>query len=315
MSFIKNYFFGSSNVKKDTTNNNDKDKSKQSLSDLNESTKNKTDDDYHTNFSKCKILPTGYIESRMSNLRIDHISLFDGNTLLVDKLYQMFVEDVEKFKLTKFDDKDIFRPDVCNSKGGVELRSKELTSLIRSSGTEIIKQIGKKLLSGDFNLTTISFPIKVMIPYTILQSVSRSKFQFPYYMQQAIGKDSVEKLKLLITASISTFYCSCWFLKPLNPVLGETYEAMFSDGSKIYVEQTSHHPPISSFEIYGPNKSWYYYGNSHFGSSAGLNSLTIYNKGKRGMKFSDGTEFKFDFCRVIIFFNFRNIIQILSGEL
>ena len=300
MSFIKNYFFGSS-VKKDSTSTNDKDKdkSKQSLSDLNESTKNKTDDDYHTNFSKCKILPTGYIESKMSNLRIDHISLFDGNKLLIDKLFQMFEEEVKNFQTSKFEDKDIFRPDVCNAKGGMELKSKELTSLIRSSGTEIIKQIGKKLLSGDFNLTTISFPIKVMIPYTILQSVSRSKFQFPYYMHQAIGKDSVEKLKLLITATFSSFYCSCWFLKPLNPVLGETYEAMFSDGSKIYVEQTSHHPPISSFELYGPNKAWYYYGNSHFGSSAGLNSLTIYNKGKRGMKFSDGTEFKFDFCRVI----------------
>lgn len=37
-------------------------------------------------------------------------------------------------------------------------------------GKEIIKQIGKKILSGSLNLTRISFPIRVMVPKTALET-------------------------------------------------------------------------------------------------------------------------------------------------
>ncbi|MCB0368406.1 MAG: hypothetical protein KDD45_02945 [Bdellovibrionales bacterium] len=39
---------------------------------------------------------------------------------------------------------------------------------IRSIGKEMIKIVGKKIISGDLNLTRISFPIKVMVPRTAL---------------------------------------------------------------------------------------------------------------------------------------------------
>jgi hypothetical protein len=34
----------------------------------------------------------------------------------------------------------------------------------------MIKLIGKKLISGDLNLTRISFPIKAMVPKTALEN-------------------------------------------------------------------------------------------------------------------------------------------------
>lgn len=34
----------------------------------------------------------------------------------------------------------------------------------------MIKLFGKKMLSGDFNLTRISFPIKTMVPKTALEN-------------------------------------------------------------------------------------------------------------------------------------------------
>ena len=73
---------------------------------------------------------------------------------------------MKEFKTSDF--KDAFRPPEANKYGGIEFSNKEITSLIRSAGTDIIKEIGKKIITGDFNLTTISFPIRVMIPYTIL---------------------------------------------------------------------------------------------------------------------------------------------------
>lgn len=81
----------------------------------------------------------------------------------------------------------------------------------------MIKQIGKKLISGEFNLTTISIAIKVMIPLTILQSIARSIFNYPIYFHLAnLNKDPIEKMKFVITASLSCFHKSSFFLKPVK---------------------------------------------------------------------------------------------------
>ena len=40
--------------------------------------------------------------------------------------------------------------------------------------------------------------------------------------------------------------------KPFNPVLGETWQAALPDGSAIALEQISHHPPITAFQMQGP---------------------------------------------------------------
>ena len=106
--------------------------------------------------------------------------------------------------------------------------------MLRSLGVDLIKEVGKKLLTGDFNLTTISFPIKVMLPLTILQTIANSYFQFPIYMNIAsMQQDPLERFKYVVVATLSCFHKSSHFLKPMNPILGETYELLFNDGSKV----------------------------------------------------------------------------------
>lgn len=253
-----------------------------------------TEDTFY--YRRCKAVAVPYIDVTEDKLKQDKQNLFVDDEISSIKLFELFLEEVSQFKVSDF--KDIYRPFEANKKGGIDFHNDEITSMIRSAGTDIIKQVGKKILSGDFNLTTISFPIKVMIPYTMLQACGRSAFQLPYYMHLCQGKDVVERLRLTIVATISSFCFSGYFLKPMNPVLGETYECLFTDGSKYYAEQTSHHPPVSSYEVYGPNKSYYFAGYSKFGSSAGLNSLTVSNKGKRFVQFPDGVRFDFDFFKV-----------------
>ncbi len=85
----------------------------------------------------------------------------------------------------------------------------------------------------------------------------------------------------------------------MNPILGETYEMVWEDGSKLYLEQTSHHPPVSNYIMYGPNKNYKYHGFSNFASSAGINSLKVTNKGKRKVEFSDGTTIAYGFCNEV----------------
>jgi len=69
---------------------------------------------------------------------------------------------------------------------------------------------------------------------------------------------------------------------------------VWGDGSKIFLEQTSHHPPVSNYIMYGPNENYKMYGFSCFGSNAGLNSLKVVNKGKRMVVFHDKTKIAFD---------------------
>ena len=108
---------------------------------------------------------------------------------------------------------------------------------MRSVAKEMIKIAGKKLVSGQFNLTTISFPIRANIPKTTLECVLYSTCYYPFYMNRASSiTDPLERMKLVITASISSFSIANSFYKPLNPYLGETLEGSYIDGTKLYAE-------------------------------------------------------------------------------
>jgi hypothetical protein len=188
---------------------------------------------------------------------------------------KFYEEKLSKWSYSRLADE--FRPsNANNSTGGIDYKDKELVKTMRSAGYDILKQIGRKILTGNFNLTTLSFPIKVMLPYTILEAIAKSLNQFPFYLNLASQQTScVEKMKFVIVATMAGFYSNSQILKPLNPVLGETFELFYEDGSKIYLEQTSHHPPISHYIMYGPNSNFKFSGFSNFSSSAGLNSLKV----------------------------------------
>lgn len=99
-----------------------------------------------------------------------------------------------------------------------------MVSSIRSVGKHVLKEIGKKLLSGDLNLTRVSFPIQCSVAMSALERVGRGTCFFPIYFNRAASLNSpIERMKLVITATLANFYVNCTFLKPLNPILGETY--------------------------------------------------------------------------------------------
>ena len=66
-------------------------------------------------------------------------------------------------------------------------------------------------------------------------------------------------------------------LKPFNPILGETFQTKIGN-TEIYMEQTSHHPPIMNFYIL--NKNFKVYGYEQIEANAGANSITAIKKGK-----------------------------------
>ena len=61
--------------------------------------------------------------------------------------------------------------------------------------------------------------------------------------------------------------------KPFNPILGETFQARIN-GYPIYMEQISHHPPISAFYYAGPD----YIINGSFEVTASLHANSVTGK-------------------------------------
>jgi len=106
------------------------------------------------------------------------------------------------------------------------LLDKEVQSKLRSAATELVKSAGRLILSGSFNLTRISFPIKCMCSLSFLEVMATMASSFAIYFNKAAEtSDPVERMKYTIVGTLGYFYFEKIFEKPLNPVLGETYEA------------------------------------------------------------------------------------------
>lgn len=98
----------------------------------------------------------------------------------------------------------------------------------------------------------------------------------------------------VITFSVCSLILCCSQAKPFNPLLGETNQGSFSDGTRYYCEHTSHHPPITHFLVEGPNKKYRMFGYYEFIGKMGKNSLTSGLRGPHTIEFADGSKIRFN---------------------
>lgn len=105
-------------------------------------------------------------------------------------------------------------------------------------------------------------------------------------------------MKLLVTWSVAGAHkgFETW-KKPFNPILGETWQAASSDGGGVtlFMEQVSHHPPVSAYELVGPGGAWKLSGWSQPAVAPvvkfyGIKTLA---KGRRRFELPDGTRIDF----------------------
>lgn len=110
------------------------------------------------------------------------------------------------------------------------------------------------------DLTRITLPTFILEKKSMLERITNAFFT-PHILLEANGTaDDVQRFLLMVK-----WYLSCWHIapkavkKPLNPVLGEVFSCYWSelpDGTSGYylAEQTSHHPPESSYFYLIPEK-------------------------------------------------------------
>lgn len=128
-----------------------------------------------------------------------------------------------------------------------------------NDGQSILMGIISQLRLGS-DLSKITLPTFILEKKSMLERITNF-FQIPEILLQADDtEDDLERFLLIVK-----WYLASWHIapkavkKPLNPVLGEIYSCYWDnlpDGSTAYYlsEQTSHHPPKSSYFYLVPER-------------------------------------------------------------
>lgn len=154
----------------------------------------------------------------------------------------------------------------------------------------VIGEVMKSVLSSMFRgqgAVGVSLPVRIFEPRSTVERMI-DKFSYaPVFLKQAANiSDIVERMKLVVAFAVAGLFMGTRQSKPFNPLLGETFQGSFPDGSQIYVEHTFHNPPTDHFLITGCGFSvWGYY--ELDGSFTG-NSLVGSFRGPTHVMFSDG---------------------------
>ena len=183
-----------------------------------------------------------------------------------------------------------YRHPSSNPCGGLNLNPDEKS---RSIVKEILKSLGRKILEGNFaDIMRISRPACISYPMTFLQAASRDFSYCSFLNQAALVEDPLIRLQLVGAFVVSGLHLNpveFGNTPPLNPILGETYAASMRDGSKIWLEQTSHHPPVTHWYMEGPNNLYKFFGHGQIKAGlAGPNTIKASKLGKHTIVFKNG---------------------------
>ena len=134
----------------------------------------------------------------------------------------------------------------------------------------LLKQFGSRLFSGQ-SITKICLPVTVFEPRSYLERQADTLIYAPYFLEKAgTLRNTFEQFRLTIAHFLATLHVDINPQKPFNPILGETFQGIIA-GCPVYIEQISHHPPISAYQMIG--KNFEIHGRSEFTASLSINSI------------------------------------------
>lgn len=197
-------------------------------------------------------------------------------------------------------------------------------SLAASDGVDEIDSENQSILMGIISqlrpgcdLTRITLPTFILEKKSMLERITNAFFTPQILLEANATEDDVQRFLLIVK-----WYLSCWHIapkavkKPLNPVLGEIYSCYWTElpeqSTAYYLaEQTSHHPPESSYFYLIPEKKIKadgvviprskFLGNSSAAMMEGVANLTL---GERDNEVYSVTQPNF-YCRGILFGKLR----------
>lgn len=191
--------------------------------------------------------------------------------------------------ITKFS-KNFLEGYLIKDNAGIFSTDKEVVQKQSGLIKDVITQLVKNWAKGGGSMS-LSLPVRIFEPRTMLERITDWWAFAPIILKEAAQlTDKLEVFKKVICFALSGLFRSTQQLKPLNPMLGETYQAHWEDGTKIYLEHTCHIPPVSHFLIEDPNHLYRLSGYfdmalDGFLKSMMSNSMGLVPKGKVTVKF------------------------------
>eukprot|EP00163_Fabomonas_tropica_P033719 TRINITY_DN89_c0_g1_i8.p1 TRINITY_DN89_c0_g1~~TRINITY_DN89_c0_g1_i8.p1 ORF type:complete len:420 (-),score=75.48 TRINITY_DN89_c0_g1_i8:21-1280(-) len=177
--------------------------------------------------------------------------------------------------------------------GGRRAATPEEIAAQRAVIWEFIKKVGSSFMKQK-DIINQSLPVKIFEPRSYLQRLTDQWVYLDSLHKAAATEDPVERIKHVLCFAIGGLHLMGKNDKPFNPILGETYEAKYDDGTEVYIEQTSHHPPMTSFQLLGPNGAFTYYGYHEWKASFQGNSVKGWTQGINVIDFADGGRVTFE---------------------
>lgn len=114
----------------------------------------------------------------------------------------------------------------------------------------LLKKLGSNIIQGK-SIMNISMPVDIFDKTSFLERIAYSFTNAPLFLEKAAqSNDLLFQMKMCSGFLISLLHMSLNQEKPFNPILGETFQGRIN-GSPIYLEQISHHPPISAILMIG----------------------------------------------------------------
>jgi len=180
---------------------------------------------------------------------------FDKNTFITSTIFNKsdtfkapFPIRLTKEQLTFKYNPDFLKDFLIKDNSGVYSLKQEIVDRQGGVIKDLINQLTKSVVQQKH--VTISLPIRIFEPRSMLERYTDWFAFAPDILEKAAKcEDNLETFKYVIIFSLSAIFRSTEQLKPLNPLLGETYQCEWEDGSKFYIEHISHDPPISRIYI------------------------------------------------------------------
>jgi len=160
-----------------------------------------------------------------------------------------------------------------NEDGTFEMINTEISQKQKQVLGKVVKQLSTAFLSKK----TVTLPLGIFEPRSMLEKVAVSFIYAPLFLEQAAQTmNKLEQFKLTVAFWVASLHTNVFLYKPFNPILGETFQAYIQD-SPVYVEQISHHPPICCYQMYG--EQYKIEGTYEFQGDVSANGLRAKNRG------------------------------------
>ena len=159
--------------------------------------------------------------------------------------------------------------------------------------TDVAARFGKSILAGT-GVSGVSLPVRIFEPRTALERILGYWAYMPYYLRLAADTgDLLERMKYACMFSLSGYWSCCGQKKPFQPILGETLQGFWEDGTSISMEYTNHIPPICHFFFEDVEKRFRFYGHHEFKIKLSGATVVGQNYGPNVVEFNDGSALDF----------------------